>query len=455
MATLDLSLVTLSLRNLLHANVRRLLGGALPNELLVTTMPPDLVAASTQTLNLHLYAVTEDAHFKNAVGLPNAVPPIAGQPMALRLFYILTPHLTAADEFDAESQHRIMGMAMKTFHDVPVIADNLQITPTLLEGALDIMEPALQSANNRIEISLRPMEPEETVAFWAAEDQRTARLSAFYEVRTILMEPELPVRSTGTVFDLGLHVRPIATAKILGSRATLDFTMPLASGLGDQSITTTPARATLRAAAVPKKPRVRVLGQNLTAADRREVTIRAFSWPEAELLAPSLNPNWDLQLETGELSFIPQASLDVDDGTGVIVTRDIQPGGHEIGLNQIFTRETAGNALETRFDAGRTVVGLAPHIDSITGPDGNGRFTINIDPVVDLTTLGTEITLAVGDGLYVPIAALPAPPADQGLFSVARSAITFGPLFDPLQPGAYPVKLVVGGVEAQPIWVEL
>lgn len=455
MATLDLSLVTQTLRNLLHANVRRLLNGALPNELLVTTTPPDLVDAGTQTLNLHLYAVMEDAHFKNAIGLPNAVPPIAGQPMALRLYYILTPHLTVADAFDAESQQRIMGMAMKTFHDIPVIADGLQITPTLIEGPLDIMEPALQNDDNRIEISLRPIPPEETVTFWAAEDQRTARLSAFYEVRTVLLEPEQPQSATGRVFDLGLSVRAVSTARITGSRARLDFVMPAITGLGDQQITTTPARATLRAAALAGRPRVRILGQNLTGSDRREVRFRAFAWEDAEGLDADLNPDWDLRITPSEISFVPQATLDVDDGAGGVVTRDIRPGGHEVSLRVILRRETPGATLETPVDAGRTVIGLAPHLDGVSGPDGAGRFTLDIDPVVDLTAPAADITLTIGGEIYAGIGALPAPPGDRGLYSAAASSITFGPLFDAAIPAAHPVQLRVGGVEAQPFWVEV
>ena len=121
MPTTDLSLVTLSLRNLLDANVRRLMGGAMPSELEITTMPPEDVSASTVTLNLHLYAVMEDAHFKNAVGMRNARPPIAGQPMALRLYYVLTPHLTNAQVFDAEGQQRAMGPRDE---DLPRSPDN-------------------------------------------------------------------------------------------------------------------------------------------------------------------------------------------------------------------------------------------------------------------------------------------------------------------------------------------
>ena len=64
----------------------------------------------------------------------------------------------------------------------------------------------------------------------------------------MLLEPEPPVSTTGTVFDVGLYVKTASSARITGSRAELRFTMPAATGLGEQAIAVTPARATLRAA---------------------------------------------------------------------------------------------------------------------------------------------------------------------------------------------------------------
>ncbi|WP_118136096.1 DUF4255 domain-containing protein [Oceanicella sp. SM1341] len=455
MATLDLSLVTLTLRNLLHANVRRLLGGVPPDMLQVTTMPPEQVEAGTPTLNLHLYAVREDPHFRNAVGLAGAVPPIAGQPMALRLYYILTPHMTVSEQFDAETQQRVMGMALKTFHDHPVISDTLAVAPNPVEGPLTVMEPALAGDGNRIEVSLRPMEPEEAVNFWAAEDQRTARLSAFYEVRTVLMEPEQPASARGTVFDVGIYARVSAAARITGSRAVLPFEMPAQTGFGAREIAVTPARATLRAPATPGRPRVRVSGHNLTSGDARAVRIRAFSWDAAEVIDPALNPDWALALETNEISFVPQAELRVDDGAGGVAVRAIRPGGHEIGLDVTSWRGQGTARLEARSDAGTAVIGLAPHITGFSGPDGNGRLRLNVDPVVDLLAPGTSVTLSVSGEIYAAVPALPAPPADRGLFRLTAASLRFGPLFDAAQPGAHPVRLSVNGVEAQPFWVEV
>lgn len=456
MATLDLSLITQTLRNVLDANVRRLLGGIGPNQLEVTAMPPEQVDASTQTLNLHLYAVTVDPHYQNAVGMELADPPVSGQPLALRLYYILTSHLTIATGFDSETQQRIMGMAMKTLHDNPVITDTLQIAPSPIEGPLTIMDPLLQGSDNRIEISLRPMEPEDAVNFWAAEDQRTPRMSAFYEVHTILMEPEQPKSTPGIVYDVGLYVRSAAAAKVTGSRSELWFTMPQATGLGDQQIPVMPARTTLQPVAVTNKPQIRILGQNLGSGDTREITIRAFGWATTEVLNPDLNPDWELQFEReDEFSFLLQPVLNVDDGAGGIAVRALGPGVAEVGLRVISYRVSALERLETVFDAGRTSICLGVHITSVTGPDVDGRFQIDVSPVFALNTPGTEIALAIGGEIYASQTPLPPTPNDAGLFEVFAHQILFGPLFNAAEPGAHSIQLVVNGCESNPSWAEV
>lgn len=452
MTVLNLSLVTLSLRSLLHKNVRRLLNGIAPNALQVTLMPPETVNASVQTLNLHLYHACEDPHFRNAVG-HDAVPPVAGAPLALRLYYILTPHLTVSNVFDAETQQQLMGLAMKTFHDFPVITDTLTITPSVAEGPMQVIDPGLAGDDNRIEIVLRPMEPEDTVTFWSGEDQKTPRLSAFYEVRTILMRPEAKTRTVGTVFDVGLYVRSAVAARLTGSRSVLPFAMPAATGLGTQSLDVTPARATLQPATVAGKPRIRVIGNNLTSGDQRIVTLRQAGGA-AQVLDAALNQSWDLKIAPEELSFVPQPVFDIDDGLGGTVAVPVLPGLVEVGLTVRSFRFQGTSRLDTDYDAGRVAISLGAHITGFTGPLAQGRFQVNVSNAVNLLAPGTTVGLAVSGQLYRRVNAFPAAPADRGTFRVTATRVTFTPLAPPLT-GTHPVQLVVNGAESQPFWVEL
>lgn len=449
MTTLNLSHVTLTLQNLLSRNVRRLLGGTPAGDPLVTLMPPELVDASTRTLNLHLYHVSEDPHYRNMAGMDRGTPPVQGVPMALRLFYVMTAHLTRNNTFDAEAQQLLMGLGMKTFHDNPVVDDDLIILPTPASPPEPVMHLDLRGGRNSIEIVPRNLEPEENLNFWAAEDQKTPRMSAYYEVRTVFLSPEEVRNAAGTVFDIGLYVASSAAARLNGSRASLGFTMPAATGLGARSIDLTPARATLRAVAVADKPRVRLVGANLTAGDAQllEITHGGATHP----LDPALNPDWDIAFETGEISLIPQASLDVDDGAGGVVTHPVAPGFVRFVLTIRSFRFQGTTRLDADYPAGRAEVALAAHIDGHGGPAG-GNFTLDVDPVVDLTA--GDVGLAVA-GQYYTDAAPALAPTGPGTFTVTAAQVTFQQHFPAPFTGIHPVQLFVNGAESQPYWIEV
>jgi len=183
----DLSLVTRSLRTLLDLNVRRLMGGLPPGAIIVTTQPPEAVGAATNTINLHLYHVAEDPHFRNAarpaVTARNEAPP----PMALRLFYILTAHHVQSPDTDALAQQRLMSFALRTLHDYPVIGDGVAVDAGDGAGPEPVLDAALRAADNSFQIMLRAVTPEDAAAFWSAVNPQTARLSAYYEVRMVLL----------------------------------------------------------------------------------------------------------------------------------------------------------------------------------------------------------------------------------------------------------------------------
>jgi hypothetical protein len=449
MTTLNLSHVTVTLQTLLRNNCRRLLGGTPANDPQVTLMPPELVTANTRTLNLHLYHVSEDPHYRNDVGMAGGVPPVSGKPMALRLFYVMTAHLTRVNQFDAESQQHLLGLGMKTFHDNPVVNDSLIILPTPASPPVPVMHAELLGNNNRIEILPRNLEPEENMSFWATEDQRTPRMAVFYEVRTVFLSPEEVRSAAGTVFDIGLYVSSSAAARLRGSRSVLGFQMPASTGLGAQAIDVTPARATLRALAVPDRPRLRLTGHNLTAGDTQLLQI--IHGGNTHLLDPALNADWDIRFATSEISLIPQATLDVDDGAGGVVTHPVPAGFVSFALSVRSYRYQGGTRLNADYPAGQVQVSLGAHIDGSAGPAG-GFFTVDVDPVVDLT-VGT-VTLAVAGEYYTNAAPAPAP-TGPGTFVVTAAQVVFQPAFPAPFSGAHPVQLFVDGAESQPYWIEV
>ncbi|MGJ8628246.1 MAG: DUF4255 domain-containing protein [Sulfitobacter sp.] len=449
MTTLNLSHVTVTLQNLLSRNVRRLLGGTAVNDPAVTLMPPELVTATNRTLNLHLYHVAEDPHYRNMAGIPGGTPAISTQPMALRLFYVLTAHLTRVNEFDAVTQQELLGLAMKTFHDNPVIKDDLVILPTPASPPTPVMHAELLGDGNKIEIVPRNLDPEDNLNFWAAEDQKTPRASAYYEVRTVFLSPEDVRNAQGTVFDLGLYVESSAAARLRGSRSILGFTMPTETGLGAQAFDVTPARATIRAVAVPDKPAIRLTGTNLTAGDVQLLYV--VQGGQSYLMDPTINPAWEMEFTTGEISFVVQPMLDVDDGAGGVNSIPITPGKKGFDLTIRSYRIQGSTRLNADYNAGRVDVALGAHIDGHAGPAG-GLFTLDVDAIVDLT-LADDVRLAVGGEYYTRETV--AAPTGPGTFVVTAAQITFQP-HQPLPfSGTHPVQIFVDGGESQPYWIEV
>ncbi len=467
MPVADLYLVTSSLRQLLSLNVRRLMGGVAPEELNVTTMPPELLENPSQTLNLHLYHVAEDPYYKNAASPGRGGIPISRQPMPLILYYILTPHHEVATEFDAETLQRLMGFALKTLHDFPVIHDNLEIEPNALEGPVRVMADGLLGAANSIETTLRPIPPEEAIAFWSAEDQATARLSAYYETRVVFLEPEPPTQYAGTVTDLGVYAVSALAPRLTRSRATLRFTPPPATGAGPQAIRTSPARATFNPAVVPPASEadstVTLVGSNLTAGLTQTLVLRTEHWRVLDpsvreaVVDPALNPAWGVTFDTGTVRFVMQPTLDVADPGGGVTTLDVFPGIYGASIRTLMRqRVVGGQTLRSETETAMTAFALGPRIDDADPPDGNDRIDIRIVTAFDLSDPDLRVEVNVDGEAYLRTNAFSGVPADdEGLFTAAADRVTIQPLFDTGTPGLHPVQLIVDGAEAQPFWLEI
>src|SRR5438552_12573680 len=180
MALLNLYKVTKTLTDLLTQNITKSIDPALDGLLHVTAIPPEKVENPSNTLSLYVYHVAEDPYYKNMLGPGSDVPNVARAPMALSLFYILTAHHEIEATFDAETQQKLMGYALKTFHDFPVITDRTRIDGTF------ILDPDLRGNDNTLQVILRPVSPEDAIAFWNSQETRTTRLSAYYEVRAVM-----------------------------------------------------------------------------------------------------------------------------------------------------------------------------------------------------------------------------------------------------------------------------
>ena len=312
MPTSNLFLVTDTLTRLLEFNVQALLRRQNTiSTVTVTAMPPERAGAATDTLNIHLYHVMEDIHYKNLPPPGAGGPSVSRQPMALSLFYILTAHHQLNETYDAANQQNLFSLAIKTMHDHSQITDDLAISP---DGgvAQPVMPDGFRGRDNHFEIAPRPLTPEESMAFWSAEQTATTRLSAYYEARTIFLEPEEPTHAAGRVYDLGLYVAPISAPVLERVAALTHFTPPAASGMPAQTIETAPARAVIDPGSVPEVNRVHLRGSALTgdgSPGASQIVLRSAAWqaltpPVRDVaIEPGLNAGWNVVLGAQEAQF--------------------------------------------------------------------------------------------------------------------------------------------------------
>ena len=327
MPLFDLSHVTSSLADALRLNILRL-EPTLAGQLGVSTLPPERVSGAMNTINLYLYHAAEDSHYRNLVGNLSDARPVQTKPMSLILYYILTTHHEVNSNFDTVTEQRLMGYALKTLHDYSVIDDDTAISGT------QVLHADLRGRDNRLEVTLRPVTPEDSIAFWSAEDRQTARLSAYYEVRYALLEPDPPRRLPGIVLSLGTFIVDLASPQLAGSRSAVTFTLPAQAGGGQQTIVASPAR--VRPPGPPNANRLTLLGTNLAIGQERRLHLRNARWreraPELERVPvdPDLPQNaaagWTIDEATDRIDITLGTQLTVAVPAGPPVVLPVEPG---------------------------------------------------------------------------------------------------------------------------------
>ena len=154
--------------------------------------PANLQTGNNDTyarLNLYLYRVVENPHAKNQLWQTMPSGRQKYPPLALNLYYLLTPYAS-----DPLSAHQVLSHAMQCLHD-----------NAILKG--DQLSEPLQLGMEQLSIVLCPLELEELTRVWNAL-QTPYRLSVGYEVRIALLHSliERAPSRVETKLDLYEHV---------------------------------------------------------------------------------------------------------------------------------------------------------------------------------------------------------------------------------------------------------
>jgi hypothetical protein len=119
--------------------------------------PTDTAQDSARRLSLWLYHVSEDEHVKNTPSVRLSDGSFRMTPLALDLYYLLTPFATSG-----EADHLLLGKAMLTFHDTAIvrIVDgaamdvNEELRITLFRRSLDDISPVWQALREPYRLSV-------------------------------------------------------------------------------------------------------------------------------------------------------------------------------------------------------------------------------------------------------------------------------------------------------------
>ena len=445
----DLYGVTATLRNLVRYNIWRIAN----LNVTVSDLPPEQAEeAGSSGLNLHLFHAMEDASKRNE--FPRDAMggfPVAEAPLPLVLYYVLTAH-SAGDAPDVPGQHRLMGLAMKTFHDFPAFDESLQLpTPpaNVLQPAFDAR---MRNNQNRIEVIPRQLTPEESINFWSAAQNHTARLTAYYEVRSTLLPPEEPQGRAGLVLSYGLGVSVGGRPRLVSSASVQTVTLPAALGGGTLSTPLMPGEAAIGSAAVPSAARITATGSDLGDGSA-EVLLLQHEGSEI-VVDPVANPSWAIRLAGHELSFVVQASAQtlVD---GSIVNLPIVPGVWTLAVRR--SRVLAVSSGPPRMavtQSNRIPFAVGAAVAAVSTLAGPPRLRVDLAPGVDALAVEAQSELSIAGEVYaLHPASVPGPLVAGEYRAISPTRFEALLAFDPGDGQTRPVRLGIAGVDCAPFWV--
>jgi hypothetical protein len=380
--------VTETLGHLIHAAVDLAEPGSK-----VVTMPPNEVAVSSaeSRLNLFLYQADVDSSLRNEDPLDVHRGETADPGVPLVLHYLITPYVPGGHD---PAAHRMLGAAIRTLHDHPVLTrDDLRgaRTPSDVGEQLD-----------RIRITWQPLEEKDIYSLWSAF-QTPYRLSAAFEVRVVLLDSGIPIRAGVPVLSRGRNDRgPVADAN-------LDSPLPVLTAAAPahrQTAARAGEEVTLQGVNLDADTATVVLSHPLLS---RPVPVRLLSAGSSEVRFTLSAAN------TVYPAGLWSVALELASGTGAdrVVTTT-----NEVPLS-IAPTVTAGLPLTTTRDARHTIV---VEVTFVPGP-----------------LPGQQVSLLFGSRSVAPnvIPGQPPRPLDHPRFLVTD-----------VEPGRYPVRLRVAGVDS-------
>lgn len=388
---------------------------------------PELLRNNDLGVGFYLFHTQESPHYKNYPAPGKDHPAVSYTPMALNLFYQLSANWREDEKEDAYEEQRLMSIAMKTLHDHTV---------------MNTTNPGGKKIN--IKITLQTLSPSESVQYWAAAES-PVRLSAYYEVSVVFLEPEKPKSYAGRVLSYGNYVFPINLPQLTSSESVIVYTVP--GELTPRQVFASPAQIT-PANALPATELSKLLlkGTGL-GGGTFELLIIHPRWAEP---AVANSVDWEL-VRTADHTVAATVRENATLQTALTPV-DILPGLYGAQVSLSVTRATSAGIKTFIQNSNQFPFLVAPRINSITPATGIGgdTFIVNVYIVQHPDLLPADVQVYLGEDLllYRPGGAL-----NAGEFKITASNLVELRAPALLATGLVPVRVLINGVESAPRWI--
>jgi hypothetical protein len=392
---------------------------------------PEILRNSDVGLGFYLFHVQESSHYKNFPAPGKDNPPVPYTPMALNLYYQLSANWRDGEQQDALEEQRLMTIGMKTLHDNPVIL-------TSLPDGKDI----------NIKLTLQILSPSESVQYWAAAES-PVRLSAYYEVSVVFLEPEKPRRYAGRVLRYGNYVFTRREPHINASENMISFTVPAETS--PRQVVASPAQCP-PASALPAPDSSKVTFQGYGFGGDGTVSFRIINerWPETAIADPVA---WEVAA-VGDDQVVATIREQVQLQPSATIV-DMVPGLYSAQIERsetISLPEIGPKIFHHRSNIFPFLV--TPRIDSIAPASGGAAtlFTVNGFVFQHPDLAANSVRVFIGEQqLNDQTGSAPG----NGDFAITAPGSLQFQIPTGFSTGLTPVRVIINGVESTPNWITL
>ena len=387
---------------------------------------PELVRDQLTGIGFYLFHVQESSHYKNLPAPGNDSPPVNYTPMALNLFYQLSANsINENDDQDAYDEQNLMSVAMKALHD------NSQIRVTTTGKDINI------------KITLQTLSPSESVQYWAAAES-PVRLSAYYEVSVVFLQPEIPLSYAGRVLSYGNFIFTRSAPQITSSENIIEYFLP--GEVTARQVKIQPAQAPPAfIAPAPISSVIRFMGTGFSGGTL-QLLIQSPLWPEAAVADAQWLPELISENQLN-VTVPPTAVLST-----VLTPVDMIPGLYSAQISITQQRTLPNGSIKTFNQlSNQFPFAVMPRI-SLIAPTGGGGFAVTCDVFQNTGLEDDDIQVYIGaDRLELSDAA--APVAGEFIITGATGIELLPPAGLPAGPVA--LRILIRGIESEPRWITI